>query len=359
MTTDHGVTRPSPIKIGNRLVGPGQPAYLVAELSGNHNGSLDRALVTVRAAADAGADAIKLQTYTADTITIRSTDPAFVIPGNGPWGGRTLYDLYDEAHTPWHWHPALFAEAKKYGLDIFSTPFDETAIEFLTGLGAIAFKIASFEMTDDTLVRAVAAQGKPVIISTGMANLEEIAHAREVLVKSGCTDIVFLKCTSSYPAPDAGMNLSTMPLLEAVTGSPVGLSDHSMGTTAAVTAVTLGACLIEKHLTLSRADGGVDSHFSLEPEEFATLVRDVRRAEAMLGTQRFGVGASEAESLVYRRSLYVVKPVAAGERFTRENVRSIRPGNGLSPRFADIVFASHASHDVPAGTPLSWKDIAG
>lgn len=341
------------------MIGPGHPAYIVAELSGNHNGSLERALETIRTAARIGADAIKLQTYTADTMTIRSSDPSFKVPGDGPWGCKELYALYEEAHTPWDWHPALFAEAAKHSLDIFSTPFDATAVEFLEGLGTPVYKIASFEMTDDPLLRLVASKGKPVIISTGMANLEEIAHARDTLVRSGATDIIFLKCTSSYPAADEAMRLSTIPLLATVTGYPVGLSDHSVGTTAALVAVTLGACLIEKHLTLSRADGGVDSHFSLEPDEFSALVRDVRRVEAMIGTPALGAGMTEEGNITFRRSMYTVASIAAGERLSPNNIRAIRPGFGLSPRYADILMGSTANRDIPAGTPLSWKDVTG
>lgn len=341
--------------LGAKEVGPGHPAYIIAELSGNHNGSLDRALETVRAAAKAGADAIKLQTYTADTMTLRSSDPSFIVPGSGPWGGRTLYDLYEEAHTPWDWHPKLFEEARKFGIDIFSTPFDSTAVAFLADLGVIAYKIASFEVTDDPLLRAVAARGRPVIISTGMANLEEIVHARDVLLKGGASEIIFLRCTSSYPAADNSMLLSTIPLLEEVVGFPIGLSDHSLGTVASVVAVSLGACLIEKHFTLSRADGGVDSHFSLEPAEFADLVRDVRRAEAMLGKPGFGAGATEEGNIVFRRSLYAVQNIREGEQLSPKNVRAIRPGFGLSPRFADVVLGLKASRDIPLGTPLAWE----
>jgi pseudaminic acid synthase len=349
--------RPAPVQIGAHKVGPGHPAYIVAELSGNHNGSLQRALDTVKAAADSGADAIKLQTYTADTMTIRSSDPAFVLQGDGPWSGRTLHDLYQEAHTPWEWHEPLFKEANRCGIEIFSTPFDATAVDFLQKLGVPAIKVASFEMTDDPLLRAIAQTGKPVVVSTGMASLEEITHAQAVLNAAGSSDLVFLRCTSSYPAPDNGMRLASIPVLESTVRSPVGLSDHSMGATAAIVAVTLGACLIEKHLTLSRADGGVDSHFSAEPREFASMVNEVRRAEAMASESGFGLGVAEEGMVIYRRSLYVVRDVAAGERFTPETVRSIRPGYGLPPRFLDLVLTARARRDIAAGTPLSWVDI--
>jgi N-acetylneuraminate synthase len=351
--------RPAVVRIGERAIGPGQPAYMVAELSANHGGSLERALATVRAAAEAGADAIKLQTYTPDTMTIDSSAPSFVVAGTGPWAGRTLYDLYQEAHTPWAWHKTLFEEAARCGIDIFSTPFDSTAVDLLRDLGAVAYKVASFELTDDALLRSIAKAGKPVVVSTGMASLEEIAHAQAVLRESGCNEMIFLKCTSSYPAPDEAMNLSALAALESATRSPVGLSDHSEGVTAAVVAVSLGACFIEKHFTLSRSDGGVDSHFSLEPAEFRQMVAEVRRAEAMIGTPAFGSGSADQQSLIFRRSLYVVVDVAEGEQLTSENVRSIRPGDGLPPRFLDVVLGRHASAPIRRGTPLSWKHILG
>jgi N-acetylneuraminate synthase len=349
----------NPIRIKDRLVGPGHPTYLVAELSGNHNGDLQRALDTIRAAADAGADAIKLQTYTADTLTIDCATSEFVVPGTGPWGGRTLYDLYREAHTPWEWHERLFEEAADAGLHIFSSPFDSTAVDLLERLEAPAYKIASFELVDDALLRRVAGTGKPVILSTGMANLEEIAHAVGVLRARGCSELLLLRCTSSYPAPDESMNLATIPVLSRAVGAPVGLSDHSLGTTAPVVAVSLGACFIEKHFTLSRADGGVDSHFSLEPPEFRELVTAVRRSEAMVGAVSFGAGVAEEGSAVFRRSLYVVRDVGAGEAFTAENVRSIRPGFGLSPRFLDVALGKRASRPIRRGTALSWDHLAG
>lgn len=347
------------IVIGNRTVGAGYPAYLVAELSGNHNGDLGRALETIHAAAQAGADAIKLQTYTADTLTIQSDRPEFVVGGAGPWGGRTLYDLYQEAHTPWEWHSKLFAEARSLGLDIFSTPFDGEAIKLLQHLDAPAYKIASFELVDDRLLREVAATGKPVILSTGMATSDEISHAVGVLRAAGCTELMLLRCTSSYPAPDAEMNLLAIPLLASTFGCPVGLSDHSLGTGAAVVAVTLGACLIEKHFTLSRSDGGVDSHFSLEPSEFRSLVQEVRRAEAMLGRARLGAGVAEEGNLAFRRSLFVVQDVAKGEVFTEASVRSIRPGHGLPPHYLDQVLGKQAAQPVRRGTPLTWELIVG
>ncbi len=340
------------LRIGTAPVGSGAPAFLVAELSANHGGSLARALETVHAAKEAGADAIKLQTYTADTLTLRSDRPEFTIT-NGPWAGRTLHDLYAEAHTPWAWHERLFTEAQGLGLPIFSTPFDASAVALLEALGAPAHKVASFELVDDGLLRHVAATGKPVILSTGMASRAEIDHAVAMLRTGGTTDLILLRCTSSYPAPDAAMHLRSIPALAAAYGVPIGLSDHSMGTTAPVVAVTLGACLIEKHFTLSRADGGPDAHFSLEPAEFATLVREVRRTEAMLGENRFGAETAEEGSIQFRRSLYAVANIRAGERFTPTNIRSIRPGHGLPPRTLDTLLGRIARRDIARATPLT------
>lgn len=347
------------VRIGQHELGPKHPTFIVAELSGNHNGDLERAVAIVHAAADAGANAIKLQTYTADTITIRSKRPDFVVSGTGPWSGRTLYDLYDEAHTPWEWHERLFAEARGRGLEVFSTPFDLSAVVFLESLSAPAHKVASFELLDDDLLRAVARTGKPLVVSTGMASLAEITRAVEVARAAGAHEIVLLRCTSSYPAPDASMNLASLPSLAEITGCIVGLSDHSLGTVAPVVAVTLGARMIEKHLTLKRSDGGVDSHFSLEPAEFRSLVEDVRRAEAMIGEVRYGPGAAEAQSMPFRRSLYVVEDIRRGEPFTRDNLRSIRPGFGLAPQHLDVFIGRRAAIDIERGTPLTWEHLSG
>jgi N-acetylneuraminate synthase len=347
------------IKIGNRSVGAGKPAYIVAELSGNHNGSLDRALATVRAAAEAGADAIKLQTYTASSLTIDCSAADFMIGGNGPWSGRRLYELYEEAHTPWQWHPRLFEEARKFGLEIFSTPFDESAVRLLEELGTPAYKVASFELLDDVLLRAVAATKKPVILSTGMASIEEIAHAVSVLRSAGCRELMLLRCTSSYPAPDDTMHLATIPILASTFSCLVGISDHSMGTVAPVVGVTLGACFIEKHFTLARKDGGVDSHFSLEPVEFQEMVAAVRRTEAMIGTPVFRPSKVEEENLVFRRSLYVVEDMRAGDQFTERTVRSIRPGYGIAPQHLPTVLGRTCVRDVPRGTRLTWDLLGG
>jgi pseudaminic acid synthase len=345
------------MQINSTSIGPGEPVYVIAELSGNHNGKLERALATVRAVAETGAQAIKLQTYRPDTITLDADSADFIVPGDGPWGGRKLYDLYEEAHTPWDWHAALFEEARAHGLDIFSTPFDVTAVDFLEKLGAPAYKVASFELNDDGLLERIAATGKPVIVSTGMASLEEIMHALALLRRKHVSDVAMLKCTSSYPAPDDAMNLATIPLLASATGCIVGLSDHSLGTAAAITATALGACIIEKHFTLSRSDGGVDSHFSLEPQEFKQLVQDVLRARRMIGVPQFGPSIAEEGNIVFRRSLYVVRDVAAGEELTNENVRSIRPGFGLSPRYLSLVIGRAATCDIARGTPLDWAHV--
>lgn len=347
------------IQIGSRKIGAGHPAYLVAEMSGNHNGDIERAAALIHAAAEAGADAVKLQTYTPDTLTMASDGPDFVVPGDGPWAGRTLYDLYREAHTPYEWHPRLFAEARAAGVTVFSTPFDDTAVELLESLDAPAYKIASFELVDDMLLRHVASTGKPVIASTGMASLEEIAHALSVLRGAGAHDVLLLRCTSAYPAPDDEMQLASIGALAAATGCPVGLSDHSLGTTAGVVAVALGACMIEKHMTLSRADGGVDAAFSIEPDEFEHLVTEVRRVEAMVGSGGFGKGSVEEGNAVFRRSLYVVADMEEGEPFTAANLRSIRPGYGLAPQHLRFVLGRRATREIKRGTRLSWDVVGG
>ena len=277
--------------------------------------------------------------------------------GDGPWAGRTLHDLYTEAHTPWEWHAPLFEAAHAAGIQIFSTPFDPTAVELLESLGAKAYKIASFELVDDALLRCVAATGKPVILSTGMADLEEIEHALSTLRSGGASALALLRCTSSYPAPDDAMNLHSIGELMRRFDLPVGLSDHSEGTLAPVVSIALGACMVEKHFTLAREDGGVDSHFSLEPAELRQLVDDVRRAERMLGEARFGVADAERESAIFRRSLYVVEDVRAGEAFSEANVRSIRPGFGLAPRHLDAVLGRRASRPLARGTPLRWDAL--
>jgi N-acetylneuraminate synthase len=348
------------MKIGHRGIGREHRPYVIAEMSGNHNQSLDRALAIVDAAADAGADAIKLQTYTAETMTLDSTAPGFVIDDpKSLWAGRQLYELYEEAHTPWDWHAAIFERATARGLHAFSTPFDETAVDFLETLDVPAYKIASFECTDLPLIRKVAATGKPMIISTGMATLAEIDETVRTARAAGAHDIVLLKCTSTYPATPANTNLATIPVLRQAFGCEVGLSDHTMGCGAAIAAVALGAVVVEKHFTLARADGGVDSTFSLEPAELALLRTETERAWQALGGVVFGGTAAEKKSLAFRRSLYVVKDMQPGEAFTADNVRAIRPGMGMAPRYMETVLGMRAVKTIARGTPLDWALLKG
>jgi len=347
------------IRIGDRAVGEGQPTLVIGELSGNHNGDLGRALDTIRAIAGTGCEAVKFQTYTADTLTLDCDRPDFIVPGDGPWGGRTLHDLYREAHTPWEWHEELFRVAREEGLIPISTPFDGAAVDLLVGLDCPALKVASFELVDDGLLAQVARAGRPVILSTGMATMEEVDHALAVLRTGGARDIVILRCTSAYPAPDQAMNLRSIPELRAATGALVGLSDHSQGLAAPLAAVALGACIIEKHVTLSRADGGVDSHFSLEPRELTELVDAVRRVDAMMGDPVFGAGEDEKGSLVFRRSLYFVRDLEAGATVGPEDVRSIRPGYGLAPRFLPQVLGRTLTQDVVRGARVEWDVLEG
>ena len=345
------------VEIAGRKIGADHPPYVICELSGNHNGSLERALEMVDAAAATGCDAIKIQTYTADTITMDVDRPEFKIHG-GLWDGRSLYELYQEAQTPFEWHSAIFERARQRGVTIFSSPFDESAIDLLDGLGAPAFKIASFEAVDLPLIRYAAGKGKPLIISTGMANLDEITTARDTALAAGAAGVVLLHCVSSYPATFADANVRTIPDMAARFGCPVGLSDHTPGTAAAVAAVALGASVIEKHFTLARADGGPDAAFSLEPAEFSALTRDCRDAWAALGRAHYDVLGSEKANRQFRRSLYVSAPVKAGEPLTRANVRSIRPGNGLAPAHLDEVLGRPAARDLQRGEPLVW-DMVG
>ncbi len=345
------------ISIAGRRIGAEHPPYVICELSGNHNGSLDRALALVDAAADTGCDAIKIQTYTADTITLDVDRPEFRIRG-GLWDGRTLHDLYREAQTPFEWHAAIFERAAKRGVTIFSSPFDETAVDLLEGLGAPAYKIASFEAVDLPLIRYAAAKGRPLIISTGMANLAEIEAARDAALQAGAAGVLLLHCVSSYPATFEDANLRTVADMAARFGCPVGLSDHTPGTAAAVAAVALGACAVEKHFTLARADGGPDSEFSLEPAEFSALVRDAKDAWAALGRVNYDLLGSERGNVQFRRSLYVTSDVRAGEPLTPANVRSVRPGLGLPPADLVRVLGRVAARDLRRGEPLAW-DMVG
>lgn len=340
-------------RIGNRDVGDGKPAFIVAELSANHGGTLERAMRIVEAAADCGADAVKLQTYTADTLTVDADNEHFRIKGT-LWEGRTLHDLYREAHLPWEWHEPLRKAALDRGLEFFSTPFDPTAVSFLASLGVSAWKIASFEIVDIPLIRLVAAQGQPLIMSTGMATQEEIAEAVDAARQAGAPSIVLLKCTSAYPARPEDMHLRTIADMRERFGVPVGLSDHTLGVAVPVAAVMVGACVIEKHLTLARADGGPDSAFSLEPHEFAEMVTSVRTAERALGDVSYAGSGGESASRAFRRSLFIVRDVRKGETLTSESVRSIRPGAGLHPRHLAEVIGRIAARDLAKGTPLHW-----
>lgn len=342
------------MKIADRKIGKGHKPYIIAEMSGNHNGDITRAIELIKAAKDAGADAVKLQTYTADTITINHDSEEFMIRG-GLWDGSKLYDLYEQAHTPWDWHKTLFDEAEKLGITIFSSPFDHTAVDFLESLNAPAYKVASFELIDLPLIRKVAATGKPMIMSTGNANLAEIEEAVAAAKAAGATDIILLHCTSGYPTPASQANISTMAVMRDAFGVEVGLSDHTMDIGVSVAAVALGASVIEKHFTLARADGGPDSAFSLEKEELKSLVTNCNMAFESIGKPNFISTEAELQTKVHRRSLYVVKDIKKGEVFTEEHVRSIRPGNGILPKYLEDVLGKRATCDIAFGTPLSFN----
>lgn len=344
------------IMIQNRQLGPSNPPYVIAELSANHNGNLDQALRIIDAAQKAGADAVKIQTYRPDTITLNSDAPDFQIT-DGLWAGRTLYDLYEWAHTPWEWHEALFAHAKARGITIFSSPFDPTAVDLLEELGAPAYKIASFEAVDLPLIRYVASKGKPMIISTGMADLNEITEAVEAARAGGCTELALLHCVSGYPAPASDYNLATLADMAARFDVPVGLSDHTIDNTTAIASVALGATIIEKHMTLDRTGGGPDDSFSLEPDEFAALCKGARTAWEAMGTVDYGRKSSEVANVKFRRSLYFVKDMKAGDVITEECVRSVRPGYGLAPKFLDDVLGKHVTHDIRCNSPVKLSDV--
>jgi pseudaminic acid synthase len=342
------------IELAGRKIGPGHPCFIVAEMSANHGGSLEHAMEVVRVAADCGANAIKLQTFTADTMTLRSDAAPFRV-GKSLWEGRLLYDLYDEAHMPWEWQPKLKKLADELGLVLFSTPFDATSVDFLEGIGVPAYKIASFELVDIPLITRVAQTGKPLIISTGMGSLEEMRDAVNTAREVGNDRMVLLKCTSAYPAPPNEVNLCTMAHIAETLDVAVGLSDHTMGNAVPLAAVALGACLIEKHFCLSRAEGGPDSSFSMEPHDLRQLVADVRTVEAALGRVDYQLGEEERRSLAYRRSLFVVENVQAGEMLTEKNVRAIRPGQGLSPKHLPEILGRRAARAIQRGTPLAWE----
>lgn len=344
-------------KIADRQIGDGCSPFVIAEMSGNHNQSLERAMAIVKAAAEAGAHAIKLQTYTPDTMTIPGA--LTITDSNSLWFGRELHDLYQEAFTPWEWHAPLFDYAKSLGLLAFSTPFDETAVDFLEDLQVPAYKIASFENTDWPLLKKVAQTGKPVIMSTGAASEQDIIDAVRILRENGCKELCLLKCTSTYPATPENTNLLTIPVMREKFDCHVGLSDHTMGIGAGIAAVALGAGVLEKHFTLRRADGGVDSTFSIEPEELHNLVVESERAFLALGKVHFGVLKSEEKSLQFKRSLFAVRPIAKGERFTKENVRVIRPGFGLAPKYLDAVLRSVASQDIPQASAVQKDMVEG
>ncbi|MBN1459928.1 MAG: pseudaminic acid synthase [Armatimonadetes bacterium] len=343
------------ITINGRAVGNGAPVYIVAELSGNHHQDFGLAVRMIEEAKRAGVDAVKLQTYTPDTITFAGRGEPFRIGGGTEWDGMTLHELYKGSFTPWDWQPKLMRIANDAGLALFSSPFDPTAIDFLDAMGVPCFKIASFEIVDIPLLRHVAAKGKPVLISTGMATLGEIEEAVSTLRQSGCPEIALLKCSSAYPAPVEEMNLRTVPHLAEAFGTPVGLSDHSPGIEVPIAAVALGACVIEKHFTLTRSDGGPESSFALDPPELGAMVAAVRVAERALGSVHYGLTEKETSSRIFRRSLFVVQDIRAGEQFSTENVRSIRPGHGLHPRELGRVVGRHAARDISSGTPLSWE----
>jgi N-acetylneuraminate synthase len=346
------------LTINGRKIGPGHPTYIVAEMSANHNRDFDQAVKIVEAAKDSGADAIKLQTYTPDTITIDCDNDFFQIGKGTIWEGKNLYKLYSEAYTPWEWEPKLKEVAEKLELDCFSTPFDHTAVEFLEKMDVPAYKIASFEVVDIPLIQKIAKTGKPIIMSTGMATLAEIDEAVRAIREAGCKELALLKCTSAYPALPEEMNLRTIPHLAKAFGVPAGLSDHTLGTETAIAAVALGACIVEKHFTLTREVPGPDSAFSLEPKEFRTMVEAVRNTEKALGQVTYEVIEKEKASRVFRRSLFVVVDMRAGEKFTEENVRSIRPGHGLHTRFLRNILGRRTVRDIRRGTPLSW-DLVG
>ena len=345
------------ININNRKIGPGEPTYLIAELSANHRQDFELAAKMVRAAKAAGADAVKLQTYTPDTITIDCDKPSFSHDQTSLWAGKNLYQLYEEAYTPWDWQPKLKKLADEIGIDLFSSPFDHTAVDFLEQMDVPAYKIASFEIVDIPLIEKVAATGKPLIISTGMATTEEIYDAILAAQKAGAKEVALLKCCSAYPAPASRMNLRTIPDMAIRFKVPIGLSDHTLDNEIPITSVALGACIIEKHFTLDRSSASADAAFSMEPDEFKNMVKAIRKTELALGKKTYGPCPEEAQSLKFRRSLFIVEDIAKGEIFTPSNVRSIRPADGLAPKEYKHVLGRIAKCDLRKGTPLKWEDL--
>ncbi len=349
----------SQISIEHIKVGRSHPPFVIAEMSANHNGSLERALKLVEVAADSGVQAIKLQTYTADTMTLNSREKEFVISDpDSLWYGKTLYELYDEAHTPWEWHQPIFEKANDLGLLAFSTPFDETSVDFLESLEVPCYKIASFENTDIPLVKKVASTGKPLLISIGMATVAEIDETVETARRAGCEQIVLLKCTSTYPASAKNTNILTLPHLRDLFNCEVGLSDHTLGIGVSVASVALGATVIEKHFTLNRLEGGVDSSFSMEPEEMRSLVKETKQAWQALGVVRYGPTEVEKKSLLFKRTLYVAQDIKAGDQLTTENMRALRPGFGLLPRYFDILLGKTVRRDLTKGTAITWDILS-
>jgi pseudaminic acid synthase len=347
------------MKIVDRTIGEGHPPFIVAEMSGNHNQSLDRAFEIVDAAAEAGAHALKIQTYTADTMTLDLEEGEFFISNpNSLWKGKSLYELYEEAYTPWEWHKPIFDRCKEHGMIGFSSPFDSTAVDFLEELDVPVYKIASFENTDIPLIKKVAATGKPIIISTGMATISELDETVRAVRGLGCEDLILLKCTSTYPASPENTNILTIPHMQDLFHCQVGLSDHTRGIGVSLASVAMGAMLIEKHFTLRRSDGGVDSAFSIEPDELKALVTETERAWKSLGKISYGATNVEYENSIFRRSLYVVKDVSKGDFLTQENLRAIRPGLGLPPKYFQTLLGKSVNRDVKRGTPVSWDILA-
>lgn len=343
------------VEIDGRKIGSEYSPYIIAELSGNHNQSIDRAKALIKSAKECGADAVKLQTYTAETMTLDVEHPRFYVKVDNQWDGDHLFKLYQEAYTPWEWHGELFDYARELGITIFSSPFDQTAVDLLESLNTPAYKIASFELVDHKLIALCASTGKPLIMSTGMASLIDVSEAVEVARNNGAKDIILLKCTSAYPALPELVNLNTIPHLESTFNVQAGLSDHTVGVGIPVASVTLGATVIEKHFTLSREDGGVDSAFSMEPEELKILVEESKKVHAALGVVSYSQGDVETSFKKYRRSLFIVRDLKAGDIITEDDVKSLRPGDGLAPKYIDILLGRKISQDTKRGTPMSWE----